>query len=429
MFPEVQLEMEHVEQEVLGDVFLHPQFFAFRDNSSRFSVLPPSLPLLPLLISPQLLVLFRDVTNMTEQRSASLQVFTQTVHFRLHFGASKGGQQRDQLVAAWHSQPLHVGPTDLTEISMEFTLQSAANIRNLSSEPPLEYEVTQRRLELAWDRFWTSERPFGVPLLRALSLQNYMRQGVPDSKRGLLWQILSGSYALRLLLGTGYYKKLLDDNAETPSVAREEIDKVPLLLIIFFLLISSQDVHRSFPTHPYFQAGAPGPAALRRVLLAFAFHNETIGYCQSMNILAATFLLFMPEESVFFLLVSVCEVLMPGYYNRAMVGSLVDVNLFQGPPFLLLAPLPSLLTCQTCSRISCLRSRTTCIASTCPSRRSPCPGCSASTLATCQRRCRSRSWTSSSSKALTSCSASASPSSPSSSRKSSSSRRATPSWS
>lgn len=154
-------------------------------------------------------------------------------------------------------------------------------------------------------------------MLRALSVLKYLREGVPDSKRGLLWQILSGSYALRLLQGGGYYAKLLGDNAETPSMAREEIDK---------------DVHRSFPTHPYFEQGAPGPDALRRVLLAFSFHNEVIGYCQSMNILAATFLLFMPEESVFFLLQSVCEVIMPGYYNRAMVGSLVDVNLFSGPP-------------------------------------------------------------------------------------------------
>src|SRR5262245_32097937 len=63
----------------------------------------------------------------------------------------------------------------------------------------------------------------------------------------------------------------------------------------------------------------------------------------------------MPEERVFYLLMSVCEVLMPQYvaagfplrlgpcryYNRAMVGSLVDVNLFGGralaSPFLIAA--------------------------------------------------------------------------------------------
>lgn len=50
-----------------------------------------------------------------------------------------------------------------------------------------------------------------------------------------------------------------------------------------------QDVRRTLPSHPMFQSEA-GLAALRRVLLAYAARNPALGYCQSMNFLAAMLL-------------------------------------------------------------------------------------------------------------------------------------------
>lgn len=38
----------------------------------------------------------------------------------------------------------------------------------------------------------------------------------------------------------------------------------------------------------------------------------------------------MPEADAFYLLLTVCETLMAGYYNRGMVGTMVDVHLFGG---------------------------------------------------------------------------------------------------
>ena len=51
------------------------------------------------------------------------------------------------------------------------------------------------------------------------------------------------------------------------------------------------DLSRTFPTHELFAPGERGLAELRTVLLAYAIHNPTIGYCQGMSYLAATLLI------------------------------------------------------------------------------------------------------------------------------------------
>jgi len=38
----------------------------------------------------------------------------------------------------------------------------------------------------------------------------------------------------------------------------------------------------------------------------------------------------MPEELVFTMIETIAETMMPGYYNRAMAGSMVDVSILEG---------------------------------------------------------------------------------------------------
>lgn len=63
--------------------------------------------------------------------------------------------------------------------------------------------------------------------------------------------------------------------------------------------------------------------------VAYACRNPAVGYCQGLNFLAATFLLFFTEEYAFWALSRVVEELLPGYFDARMVAVQVDGLAFE----------------------------------------------------------------------------------------------------
>ncbi|ERE92723.1 TBC1 domain family member 8 [Cricetulus griseus] len=179
-----------------------------------------------------------------------------------------------------------------------------------SQSPDSRLSREQIKISLWNDHFVEYGRT--VCMFRTEKIRKLVAMGIPESLRGRLWLLFSDAVT-DLASHPGYYGNLVEQSLGRCCLVTEEIER---------------DLHRSLPEHPAFQ-NETGIAALRRVLTAYAYRNPKIGYCQSMNILTSVLLLYAKEEEAFWLLVAVCERMLPDYFNHRVIGAQVDQSVFE----------------------------------------------------------------------------------------------------
>jgi hypothetical protein len=187
----------------------------------------------------------------------------------------------------------------------------------------------------------STENPNRFPS-KSDKVKRYVRKGIPHEWRGAAWFWYAGGPA-KLVQESGRYWHLVEQ-ANKGMLSESDRDHI------------ERDLNRTFPdnirfkpdptspnhhpqwnetiTHPHRTQDSLDPRttdpsivrALRRVLQAFALHNPTIGYCQSLNFIAGLLLLFLneDEEKAFILLDIITTQHLPGTHAKLLEAN-VDI--------------------------------------------------------------------------------------------------------
>ncbi|XP_053754203.1 TBC1 domain family member 4 isoform X7 [Panthera pardus] len=157
-----------------------------------------------------------------------------------------------------------------------------------SRKVKLDYEevgVCQKEVLLTWDKKLLNCRAKIRSDMEDIHI--CLKEGVPKSRRGEIWQFLALQYRLR---------HRLPNKQQPPDVSYKELLK-QLTAQQHAILV---DLGRTFPTHPYFSAqlGA-GQLSLFNLLKAYSLLDKEVGYCQGISFVAGVLLLHMSEEQAF----------------------------------------------------------------------------------------------------------------------------------
>jgi hypothetical protein len=133
-------------------------------------------------------------------------------------------------------------------------------------------------------------------------MRDLVRKGVPVDLRGCIWYQVSGALFLASKTAAqrkegelSYYQQKLHDLETVTEHSQSQRDIL-------------KDIGRTW-TSNIVHMDAAFRLHLQNVLMCYSIRNPQIGYCQSMNFITGLFLLFLDEESAFWLLATLvlCE--------------------------------------------------------------------------------------------------------------------------
>ncbi|RMD43594.1 hypothetical protein DV735_g1504, partial [Chaetothyriales sp. CBS 134920] len=135
--------------------------------------------------------------------------------------------------------------------------------------------------------------------------------GIPVALRPKIWAECSGATARRI---PGYYEDLVAKSQREGEIDADVVSQI------------DADIRRTLTDNVFFHSPQPGVKRLREVLLAYSKHNEEIGYCQGMNLIAASLILICATpEDCFWLLVAVIDTILPsGYFSGSLLTARAD---------------------------------------------------------------------------------------------------------
>ncbi|XP_068922900.1 TBC1 domain family member 4 isoform X2 [Petaurus breviceps papuanus] len=197
-------------------------------------------------------------------------------------GRRKSEELRNLWKKAIHQQIL------LLRMEKENQKLEASRDELQSRKVKLDYDevgVCQKETLLVWDKKLLNYRTKIRCDMEDIHIT--LKEGVPKSRRGEIWQFLALQYRLR---------HRLPSKQQPPDISYKELLK-QLTAQQHAILV---DLGRTFPTHPYFsvQLGS-GQLSLFNLLKAYSLLDKEVGYCQGISFVAGVLLLHMSEEQAF----------------------------------------------------------------------------------------------------------------------------------
>lgn len=257
------------------------------------------------------------IDPVSAQTSAQNSAMTQTDDLDF-FGEEEANP--NVAVAPLHRPPLHTQWTSTSSFKggvdrYGFKIQNSEEYNTWSARYEVYCQHRKRKWEYLLKQYGLAppaeKTPVRFPPASA-KLKRYIRKGIPAEWRGNAWFWYSRAQE-KLHAHPGLYDRLVQQSLNLKNNDTEHIER---------------DLYRTFPDNIYFRSdpvtGKESPLlqALRRVLTCFSVYQPKIGYCQSLNFIAGTILLFNTEERTFWMLVNITQ-------SNFYLAGLHEVNLEQ----------------------------------------------------------------------------------------------------